>query len=60
VEKLLARMCLLIGVVLLIQGCAGYNESTRQEIRREGEIEYQETGQSSMLPDWRPQYDGAN
>jgi hypothetical protein len=53
-------MFLLIGAVLLIEGCAGYNESTMQEIRREGEIEYQETGQSSMLPDWRPQYDGAN
>ncbi|HXM02638.1 MAG TPA: hypothetical protein VN939_08565 [Chthoniobacterales bacterium] len=50
-------MCLLIGALLLIEGCAGYNES---EIRREAVLQYERTGQSSMLPDWRPQYDGAN
>jgi hypothetical protein len=54
-----ARMCLLIGAILLIAGCAGYNESTMQEIRREGEIKAQETGQPSMLQGWRPQYEGA-
>jgi hypothetical protein len=54
-----ARMCLLIGAILLIAGCAGYNESRTQELRREGEIKAQETGQPSMLQGWRPQYEGA-
>jgi hypothetical protein len=54
-----ARMSLLIGAILLIAGCAGYNESRTQELRREGEIKAQETGQPSMLQGWRPQYEGA-
>jgi hypothetical protein len=52
-------MFLLIGAVLLVAACAGYDNSTIQEYRREGEIEYQKTGQPSVLPDWRPAYEGA-
>jgi hypothetical protein len=53
-----ARMCL-VGAILLVAGCAGYDESRTQELRREGEIKAQETGQPSMLQGWRPQYEGA-
>jgi hypothetical protein len=54
-----ARTCLLLGAILIVAGCAGYNESRTQELRREGEIKAQETGQPSMLQGWRPQYEGA-
>jgi hypothetical protein len=53
VECVLARMLLLVGAVLLIASCSGYNYSDV------GETEFQRTGQRSMLPDWRKQCDGA-
>jgi len=52
-ESVLARMLLLVGAVLLIAACSGYNYSDV------GESEFQRTGQRSMLPDWRKQCDGA-
>jgi len=47
-------MFLLVAAGFLIAACTGYQESTSQDYRL-----YHRTGQSSMLPDWRPPYDGA-
>jgi hypothetical protein len=60
VEKVSARMFLLIGAVFLISSCTGYEGSSSPDYRSQDEGLYLRTGQPSMLPYWRPQYDGAD